>query len=288
MLARRGMSVRLATAALALLGLVHAAPAEAQQRTIRIATEGAYAPWNFTAPGGQLQGFEVDLANDLCRRMNARCMIVAQDWDGIIPGLNAGRYDAIMAGMNITDRRLEVINFSRVYAAGPHAFAAMPNSPLRNLPGSGQSLSFASQEGEIVALLDQIRPLLRGRTIGVQTATTNALFLTQYFANAGATIREYRTTEEHDLDIASGRLDAIFAAVTAITATAEKPEFRGLAPVGPAISGGVLGRGVAVGLRKADADLLAAFNEAIGAAIADGTIRRLSEQWFKTDISPRS
>lgn len=272
----------------ALLVFSAADPAAAQQRSIRIATEGAYAPWNFTAPGGELQGFEIDLANDLCKRMNARCTIVAQDWDGIIPGLTAGRYDAIMAGMNITDKRLEVINFSRVYAAGPHAFAVMPSSPLANLPGTGQTLSFGTQESELVAVLNQIKPRLRGRTIGVQTATTNSAFLTQYFADAGATIREYRTTEEHDLDIASGRLDAIFAAVTAITATAEKPEFKGLATTGPLMSGGILGRGVAVGMRKADADLKAAFDAAIEAALKDGTISRLSEKWFKTDISPRS
>lgn len=277
---------RLGAALLALLLL--AAPAEAQQRQVRIATEGAYAPWNFTGPGGQLQGFEIDLANDLCRRMNARCTIVAQDWDGIIPGLTAGRYDAIMAGMNITDRRLEVISFSRPYAAGPHAFATMANSPLRALPGAGQVLSFGTQESDILALVNQIKPLLRGRTIGVQTATTNSAFLAQYFGDSGGTIREYRTTEEHDLDLLSGRLDAIFAAVTAITATAEKPEFRGLAPAGPLVSGGILGRGVAVGMRKADSDLKAAFDDAIAAALADGTIRRLSEQWFKTDISPRS
>lgn len=286
MLFRRSF-VHLAAAGAALVAAGRT-PALAQQRTVRIATEGAYAPWNFTGPGGQLLGFEIDLANDLCRRMNARCTIVAQDWDGIIPGLTAGRYDAIMAGMNITDRRLEVINFSRVYAAGPHAFGTMPNSPLRNLPGAGRVLSFATDEAEIRVVLDQIRPLLRGRTIGVQTATTNSAFLAQFFANAGATIREYRTTEEHDLDLAAGRLDAIFAAVTAMTATAEKPEFRGLAPSGPLLSGGILGRGVAVGLRKADNDLKAAFDAAIDAALADGTIRRLSERWFKTDISPRS
>lgn len=286
MLFRRSF-VRLAAAGAAVVA-AGSQPARAQQRTIRIATEGAYAPWNFTGPGGQLLGFEIDLANDLCRRMNARCTIVAQDWDGIIPGLTAGRYDAIMAGMNITDRRLEVINFSRVYAAGPHAFGTMPNSPLRNLPGAGRTLNFATDEAEIRAILDQIRPMLRGRTIGVQTATINATFLNEFFGNAGATIREYRTTEEHDLDLAAGRLDAIFVAVTALTATAEKPEFRGLAPSGPLLSGGVLGRGVAVGLRKADTDLKAAFDAAIEAALADGTIRRLSERWFKTDISPRS
>lgn len=282
MIARLGGLVLTAVLAIA------ADPAAAQQRQVRIATEGAYAPWNLTGPGGELRGFEIDLANDLCRRMNARCTIVAQDWDGIIPGLTAGRYDAIMAGMNITDKRLEVINFSRPYAEGPHGFAVMPGSPLARLPGTGRTLSLDSEAAEVQALVNQIKPLLRGRTIGVQTATTNSAFLAHYFGDAGATIREYRTTEEHDLDLANGRLDAIYADITAIMATAEKPEFKGLAPVGPAISGGILGRGVAVGMRKADADLKAAFDAAIEAALKDGTISRLSEKWFKTDISPRS
>ena len=84
---------------------------------MKIATEGAYAPWNFTGPGGKLEGFEIELANELCERMKVKCEMVAQDWDGIIPALNAKKYDAIMAGMNITDKRLEVVGFSRPYAA---------------------------------------------------------------------------------------------------------------------------------------------------------------------------
>src|ERR671912_2235831 len=95
-----------------------AGAAPAQEKTVKIATEGAYAPWNFTGASGKLEGFEIDLANDLCGRMKVKCEIVAQDWDGIIPALNAKKYDAIMAGMNITDKRLEVIGFSRAYASG--------------------------------------------------------------------------------------------------------------------------------------------------------------------------
>src|SRR6476661_10781414 len=87
--------------------------AAAQEKTVKIATEGAYAPWNFTGAGGKLEGFEIDLANDLCARMKVKCEIVAQDWDGIIPALQAKKYDAIMAGMNITDKRLEVVAFTR-------------------------------------------------------------------------------------------------------------------------------------------------------------------------------
>ena len=85
----------------AVLGLaVAASGAVAQEKTVKIATEGAYAPWNFTSAGGKLEGFEIDLANDLCARMKVKCEIVAQDWDGIIPALQAKKYDAIMAGMS--------------------------------------------------------------------------------------------------------------------------------------------------------------------------------------------
>ena len=116
--------------------------AAAQEKTVKIATEGAYAPWNFTGAGGKLEGFEIDLANDLCARMKVKCEIVAQDWDGIIPALQAKKYDAIMAGMNITDKRLEVINFSLPYAATPHGFGVMKDSPLAKLAGTGNTVSF--------------------------------------------------------------------------------------------------------------------------------------------------
>src|SRR5215217_3972856 len=121
----KAMSFGLIVSALAIGG---AAAQGKKWETVKIATEGAYAPWNFSGPGGKLDGYEIDLANDLCARMKVKCEIVAQDWDGIIPALNASKYDAIMAGMNITDKRLEVINFSRTYAAGPHGWGVMKSS----------------------------------------------------------------------------------------------------------------------------------------------------------------
>ena len=99
------------------LGLVAGSAAAKEWTTVRIATEGAYPPWNATDSSGQLVGFEIDLANDLCRRMGTECEIVAQDWEGIIPALQAGKYDVIMAGMSITDERKKVIQFSDSYAA---------------------------------------------------------------------------------------------------------------------------------------------------------------------------
>ena len=96
-------------------------------------------PGTSPGAGGKLEGFEIDLATDLCARMKVKCEIVAQDWDGIIPALNAKKYDAIMAGMNITDKRLEVVGFSRPYAAGPHGFGVMKDSPLAKLAGHGRA-----------------------------------------------------------------------------------------------------------------------------------------------------
>src|SRR5690349_19837605 len=117
--------------------------AAAQEKTVKIATEGAYAPWNFTGAGGKLEGFEIDLANDLCARMKVKCEIVAQDWDGIIPALNAKKYDAIMAGMNVTEKRLETINFSIAYAATPHGFGVMEDSPPAKPAGTGKDVNLA-------------------------------------------------------------------------------------------------------------------------------------------------
>ena len=100
---------------------------------IKIGTEGAYTPWNGTNAAGELEGAEIDLAADLCARMNAECELVAQDWDGIIPALQNGKYDVIIAGMSITEERMQVINFSQGYANEPASFSVLKSSPLATL-----------------------------------------------------------------------------------------------------------------------------------------------------------
>lgn len=261
------------------------AGAQAQTRptAITIATEGAYAPWNFTGPDGKAAGFEVDLANDLCARMKLTCSIVIQDWDGLIPALNVGKYDVIMASMFITDKRLEVINFSRPYAIDPSSFAVAKSSPLAK---SGLTGKFdLNKEADALPVIDKMKPLVKGEVVGVQAATTNLAFLKKYFDGV-VDIREYKTTEQHDLDLAAGRVDALFAQQTSLAATLAKPEFADYTLAGPGFLGGVFGRGTGAGMRKQDTVLLGMFNEAIGAAIADGTIKKLSEKWLKSDVTP--
>jgi octopine/nopaline transport system substrate-binding protein len=261
--------------------------AAAQDKTVKIATEGAYAPWNFTGAGGKLEGFEIDLANDLCGRMKVKCEIVAQDWDGIIPALQAKKYDAIMAGMNITDKRLEVINFSQPYAATPHGWGVMKASSLAKLPGTGTTVSFEKDPEGAKKAIEAWKPLLKGKTVGVQGSTVNSAFLEKYLKDT-IEIREYKTTEQHDLDLTAGRIDAIFAGHGALAATQEKPEFKDMVIAGTGMRGDVLGRGVAVGMRKDDAELKRMFDEAITTAIKDGTVQKLSKKWFKIDATPQS
>ncbi|MBS3652415.1 transporter substrate-binding domain-containing protein [Pseudaminobacter sp. 19-2017] len=263
-----------------------AAQAENKWETIRIGTEGAYKPWNFTDASGTVIGFEIDLANSLCARMNAKCEIVAQDWDGIIPALNGGKYDAIMAGMNITDNRLKAIDFSRPYAISTASFGVPKDSPLAALAGTGKNLNLESDAEEVKKVIEEWKPLLEGKTIGFQGGTIIDEFFEAYLKDVFV-LRGYKTTEQHDLDLAAGRIDAIFAAQAALTSTFKRPEFSDFVIAGAGIYGDIMGRGIAVGLRKTDPDLKAKFDEAIQSAVEDGTIEQLSQKWFGLSMTPK-
>ncbi len=255
------------------------------QEKVTIATEGAYAPWNFVNSQGQLEGFEVELAAELCERAELDCEIVMQDWDGIIPSLVAKKYDAIMAGMNITPTRKETIDFTQPYAGGPHGFMVMEDSDLVGMPGGEYSLT--TDEAGTEAAIEELKPLFEGKIIGVQGSTTNSNFAEKYFSDV-AEIRLYKTTEQHDLDLAAGRIDVALAAHSAFKATIDGPSGEGMVVVGPEFSGGLLGMGVAVGLRQEDTELRDKLDAAITSAKEDGVIEELSMKWFGIDMTPAS
>lgn len=252
---------------------------------VRIATEGAYPPYNFQGPDGKLMGYEIDLAADLCRRMKVECEVVGQDWDGIIPGLAAGKYDAIMAGMSITPKRMEVIAFSAPYVNSPSSFATLKGGKLAGMPGVDTRVAM-TDEAASKAAIDALRARLKGTVVGVQVSTVQAEFLQAYFKDV-AEIRTYKTTEQHDLDLSAGRVDSVFAVSAYLRASQETPGGADLVFTGPQFAGGPLGIGTGVGLRKGDPDLKAKFDEAIQASTADGTLRRLVLQWFKLDATPQ-
>ena len=247
--------------------------------TIKIGTEGAYPPWNGTNAAGELEGAEIDLAMDLCERMNATCILVAQDWDGIIPALQNGKYDAIIAGMSITSERMEVIDFSQGYATEPATFSTQSSSALASTGTSGPlNLDLASSAGGLA----ELKSLLDGAVIGVQGSTTHENFVRQELGDS-VTIKAYDTQLNLELDLLAGRLNA------ALSDSGSMEEFMesnpGLAFFGPKLGGGQFGPGVGVGLRQSDADLKAMFNKAIDEARADGTLATHFIKWFGKDIS---
>lgn len=253
---------------------------------IRIATEGAYAPWNFTDSSGKLVGFELDLAEDLCKRMNAECEIVAQAWDGIIPALQAGKYDAIMAGMSITDKRKKVITFSRDYAMTPAKFVVPEKSPLANLKTAVEAMNLTEINASEKATIDEIVMQFKGKTIGVQIATTHENFLREYLGD-NVTIRTYDTQENLDLDLQAGRVDTALASMSYWVPLFDSDKGKGMKMVGPGMTGGPFGLGVGVGIRQKDQDLADMFSKAINGAIADGTVSKLAIKWFGFDASSR-
>lgn len=270
--------------ALALIAAT-ALPAVAQEkRHVTIATEGAFAPWNLTNADGSLDGLEVDLYKDLCARANFDCTMISQTWDGIIPGLLAGKYDMIMAGMSATPAREEVVAFSQPYGSTGQTFAVLKDGPLADLPLKGELFSLASDPDGAADAVKALRPLLEGKTIGVQSSSIAAKFITENFGDI-VTIREYKSTEEHDLDLLSGRIDLVMASPAYLMTAMKDPANADMALAGPRFQGGILGKGSSAAFRKEDTELRAAFDEAISAAKADGTMKRLSEKWFGFDVT---
>jgi octopine/nopaline transport system substrate-binding protein len=269
------------------MGLALAPAAHAKDwKTVVIGMEGAYEPWNLTDSSGKIVGFEPDLIMDVCKRAGLECKIIAQDWDGMIPGLKAGKFDVIMDGMSITDERKKEIDFSKSYAVSPGAFLAPKDSPLTKAPSAGALVNLDKDAAAGDAAIKGVQAALKGKTLGVQVSTTHANFASQYLKGV-ADVKEYKTADDRDLDLKSGRIDASLDDYTVVAATAEKPDASGLAIVGPKFIGGMFGAGTGLGIRKSDADLTAKFDKALAEAIADGTVKKLSEQWFKFDLTPQ-
>ena len=247
--------------------------------------EGGYPPWNLTDSSGKIVGFEVDLANDLCKRAGVECKIIAQDWDGMIPGLKAGKFDVIMDGMSITDDRKKEIDFSKPYAAPPAAFMAAKDSAVAKALGAGKVVNSVKDPKAADAAIKAVQAALKGKTIGVQSSTTHANFASKYLKDV-ATVKEYKTTDERDLDLKNGRIDIGLDDYPTVAATLEIPDAKDLMIVGPEFIGDVFGVGEAMGIRKTDADLTAKFDKAIEAAFKDGSIKNYSMKWFKIDTTP--
>lgn len=264
-------------------GLLSVAKAK-DYKSITVVTEGAYEPWNLTNADGTVGGFEPEMLKDLCARMSIECKIVTSDFDSMIPSLEAGKFDVVMDALSINDDRKKVIAFTDPYAATPAVFVADKTGPLASASGTGTTLILANDG--LTPSMDALRQAFKGKTIGIQTATVYTPFVVNNFKDV-ATIKEYKSSPEHDLDLVAGRIDLAFDDVTYFTSAFAKSENKDLAFVGPQINGLIWGPGEAFGLRKEDTDLTDRFNKALAAAKADGTLQKLSAKWFKLNVVPQ-
>ena len=257
---------------------------------IKIGTEGAYPPWNSKDASGNLIGFEVELAQELCKIMKYECTIVEQDWDGMIPALVMRKFDAIMAGMSITDERKKTITFSQGYADEVASLAVMKGSSLEGMD-TPEGINLSLGGSDVKKALKTLTGALAGKTVCTQTGTIHQNFLES--GDVGSVnVRTYKTQDEVNLDLTSGRCDVALAAAVAFTDYADKSG-KPVVLVGPTFSGGAFGNGVGVGIRQAgdskigkrDAKILKDFNKAINKARKQGIISKLAIKHFGFDAS---
>ncbi|MDC1178520.1 transporter substrate-binding domain-containing protein, partial [Candidatus Pelagibacter sp.] len=237
-----------------------------------------------------LIGFEVELANELCAIMKHECTIVEQDWDGMIPALLMRKFDAIMAGMSITAERQKTITFSQGYADEVASLAVMKGSSLEGMD-TPEGLNLTLGGSAVKKALKTLTGALAGKTVCTQTGTIHQNFLES--GDVGSVkVRTYKTQDEVNLDLTSGRCDVALAAAVAFTDYADKSG-KPVTLVGPTFSGGAFGNGVGVGIRQGgddaigtrDAKLLKDFNKAIDKARKQGIISRLAIKHFGFDAS---
>lgn len=226
---------------------------------IRIATEGAYAPFNMQNEQGELIGFDVDIAKALCAQMQADCTIVAQDWDGMIPALKGGKFDAIIASMSITKERLRAIDFTDPYYTNALAFVAAKDKAF---PTDKDSL--------------------KGKTLGAQRATIAGQYLQDNLGDV-VNVKLYDTQGNAYLDLASGRLDGLvsdkFPAYDWLRTEAGADfEFKG-----DTIKTETVDK-IGIGIRHGEDELKAKFNKALHAIVEDGTYEKINAKYFPFSI----
>jgi len=229
---------------------------------IRIGVEGAYPPFSEVAPDGTLKGFDIDIARALCEEIGAECVLVPQDWDGIIPALLARKYDAIIASMSITEERKKKVAFSEKYYNTPAKFARKK--------GSGITISKAG---------------LKGKTVGVQRATTHDNFITGEFGDS-VEIKRYGTQDEAYLDAIAGRVDLLLADSIAMDDGFLKTDKgKGWEFVGPGYSDPkYFGVGAGIAVRKSDGELAKLFSLAIKVIRSNGVYHMINGKYFAFDV----
>ena len=246
------IAMRLALAASTIALAIGAA--QAQETKLKIGTEGAYPPFNNLTSDGKLEGFDIDIARALCEEMKADCEFVTQDWDGIIPALQAGKFDAIVASMSITEERQKQVDFTNPYYTNSLVFVAPKDSEFEASATSG-------------------------KTIGVQEGTIAAIFTEKTYPDAE--MKAYPSQLEAWADLSNGRLDAVLADFGVQYGWINSDDGACCEFKGEAVSKDDV---IGIAVRKGDTALQEKLNAAIAAIRTNGKYAEINKKYFPFDI----
>ena len=245
---------------------IAAGAAEAQDNkewtTVRIGVDATYPPFEFTGPDGKIQGFSIEVAEALCERMKVECEFINQDWEGIIPALQANRFDAIMSSMSITEERKQQVDFTGKYYNTPPALAVPKDSDIAGVTPED----------------------LAGKAIGAQVSTTHANYVQEKYPDSE--LRTYPSPDEYKLDLANGRIDAAMDDSVVLSDWLKTEEGAACCKLlGTVESDPVIhGEGAGIAIRKEDQALKEMFNKALDEIRADGTYQSINEKYFPFDV----
>ena len=222
-------------------------------QTLRFATEASYPPFEFVDAENKIQGFDVDLANALCKEMDATCTFTNQAFDSLIPSLKFRRFDAVMAGMDITPEREKQVLFTKPYY--------------------DNSATFIVQKGKLADVA-----ALKGKRVGVQNGTTHQKYLSD--KHSDITIVPYDSYQNAVLDLKNGRIDAVFGDTAVVNEWLKQNA--NLATLGDKVTDkAYFGTGLGIAVRQGNSELQQKFNGALDKIKADGTYKTIYNKWFQ-------
>lgn len=253
---------KLTTLLSALAVSVALSSAHAEEKVIKLGTEGAYPPFNAIDKDKNLIGFDIDIGNALCESMKAKCEWVTSDWDGIIPALNAKKFDALIASMSITDERKQKIDFTNKYYS----------TPIKCARAKGTDIDPTNLDG------------LKDKVVTVQGGVVGENFVNGQFKDI-VEVKAYGTQEEANMDVINGRADMTCADSVVLAEFLASDNGKDLEFVGPDYGDKeYVGEGIGIGIRKGDNELKAALNKAIDDIRASGKYKEIQDKYFDFNI----
>lgn len=264
---RKGNFMKRQITALALSLLAGAASAE----DLRIGTSADYPPWESVDAGGQIVGFDKEVGDEICKRISATCSWQNQAYDGLLPGLQVGKFDLVISGVSINEERSQKVDFSLAYADAPNSIVVAAGSDA----ASSKSAT------------DLTKTLVKA-AIGVQTGTTHEQVVRAHFPDAD--VRVYDRPDQIADDLLAGRIDAGLMERSAWEPLVKARGTDKLVYAGPLLTSSdfaEFGKGQGVALGKGKTELKGKLDGAVAAMLKDGTIRTISDKWFGYDVSKK-